>query len=54
MDTKTALKRIIDVKDGVHITFITTSDIDSTRKIGEDLHAKYQGNLELLYNEEKT
>jgi len=51
---KRPLKRIIDLKDSVHITFITTSDIDFTRKIGEALHAKYQGYLELLYNEEKN
>ena len=48
------LKRIIDVKDGVHITFITTNDIDFTRKIGEALYAKHQGCLEFLYNKEKN
>lgn len=47
------LMRILDIKDSVHITFITTTDIDFTRKLGEALHAKYQGYLELLYNEEK-
>lgn len=51
---KYPLKRIIDLKDSVHMTFITTSNIDFTRQIGETLHAKYQGYLELLYNEEKN
>lgn len=47
-------KRILDVKESVHITFITTSDIDFTRRIGEALHAKYQGHLESVYNREKN
>ncbi len=47
-------KRIIDVKDGAHITLITITDIDFTRRIGEALHATYQGCLTFVYNKEKN
>lgn len=47
-------KRIIDVKDGAHITLITTTDIDFTRRIGEALQATYQGCLTFVYNKEKN
>jgi len=47
-------RRIIDMKDGAHITLITTTDIDFTRRIGEALHATYQGCLTFVYNKEKN